>query len=182
MSHGWSAVVGICVQYVDWGVLSDQYLSGSEGGKIGREELVLGWSHRELRSWHDPAELSLIGARGLGLYRPASVSRCIRLLPGRERHREQGGFLSWGDFCCRLSVISTLWPWRNVFPCPEEGECRQHSRVHSTLPPGRANGTPELKPEIWKTLKTPSCLCMFLSLSLFLSSPYLPYVRVSYVI
>ena len=128
MSQIWFTVV-IHVQDVHWGECSqDQYLSGSEGGKIGRKEkLVFRWSLRELWSWDDPAELSLIGAKALKPF-----YHCISQSLGQAAIlKETAPWAKWlssaeGDFCYKLSVISTLWPWRNVCPCSEEGGSGYH--------------------------------------------------------
>lgn len=89
----------------------DQYLLESERGKIGQEEtyLFLGWSHGECWSWEDPEELSLTGARGLGLIPLALTSQWIRLLPGRDHHIEQDGFLQLkgtSAASCQSSTVS----------------------------------------------------------------------------
>ena len=36
------------------------------------------------------------------------------------------------DFCRRLAVMNTLWPWKNVCPCSEERGCTQHTTESTT--------------------------------------------------
>lgn len=70
----------------------DPYLSGSEDRIEQKEKVVFSWSFRELWGWDDPAEVSLVGARAVGLSITAPTSHWIWLLSGREQHLEQNGF------------------------------------------------------------------------------------------